>query len=39
VFILTTLLSGYIEPNSMPGNNTFVAGFLQSNVGDTSPNT
>ena len=28
-----------VEPSSMPGNNTFVAGFTQSNVGDTSPNT
>ncbi|KZT18577.1 Neutral/alkaline nonlysosomal ceramidase [Neolentinus lepideus HHB14362 ss-1] len=28
-----------VEPNTMPGNNTFVAGFTQSNVGDTSPNT
>ncbi|TBU52258.1 Neutral/alkaline nonlysosomal ceramidase [Dichomitus squalens] len=28
-----------VEPDSMPGNNTFVAGFTQSNVGDTSPNT
>ncbi|PIL32954.1 hypothetical protein GSI_05072 [Ganoderma sinense ZZ0214-1] len=28
-----------VEPNSMPGNNTFIAGFTQSNVGDTSPNT
>ncbi|CDO72669.1 hypothetical protein BN946_scf184985.g88, partial [Trametes cinnabarina] len=27
------------EPNAMPGNNTFVAAFAQSNVGDTSPNT
>ncbi|KAK7471947.1 hypothetical protein VKT23_000053 [Stygiomarasmius scandens] len=28
-----------VEPNAMPGNATFVAGFTQSNVGDTSPNT
>lgn len=27
------------EPNSIPGQTTFVAGFSQSNVGDTSPNT
>ncbi|EIM80776.1 Neutral/alkaline nonlysosomal ceramidase [Stereum hirsutum FP-91666 SS1] len=27
------------QPDVMPGNNTFVAGFTQSNVGDTSPNT
>ncbi|KAJ6615452.1 Neutral/alkaline nonlysosomal ceramidase [Mycena sp. CBHHK59/15] len=27
------------EPTAMPGNQTFVAGFAQSNVGDTSPNT
>ncbi|KAL6304955.1 Neutral/alkaline nonlysosomal ceramidase [Sparassis latifolia] len=28
-----------MEPTAMPGNTTFVAGFTQSNVGDTSPNT
>ncbi|KII95439.1 hypothetical protein PLICRDRAFT_48400 [Plicaturopsis crispa FD-325 SS-3] len=28
-----------VEPSSLPGNTTFVAGFVQSNVGDTSPNT
>ncbi|KAI0782937.1 Neutral/alkaline nonlysosomal ceramidase [Abortiporus biennis] len=28
-----------VEPDSMPGNVTFIAGFTQSNVGDTSPNT
>ncbi|KAJ7196939.1 Neutral/alkaline nonlysosomal ceramidase [Mycena pura] len=28
-----------MEPNAMPGNQTFVAGFGQANVGDTSPNT
>lgn len=28
-----------VEPNASPGNTTFVAGFTQSNVGDTSPNT
>ncbi|THU89409.1 Neutral/alkaline nonlysosomal ceramidase [Dendrothele bispora CBS 962.96] len=33
------LYEASVEPNSMPGNNTFVAGFTQSNVGDTSPNT
>lgn len=33
------LYESYIEPNSVPGNTTFVAGFAQSNVGDTSPNT
>ncbi|KAL1940348.1 hypothetical protein VTO73DRAFT_8920 [Trametes versicolor] len=33
------LYEALIEPNAMPGNNTFVAGFAQSNVGDTSPNT
>ncbi|KAI0060570.1 Neutral/alkaline nonlysosomal ceramidase [Artomyces pyxidatus] len=33
------LYEALVEPNSMPGNNTFVAGFTQSNVGDTSPNT
>ncbi|KAG0149130.1 hypothetical protein CROQUDRAFT_59666 [Cronartium quercuum f. sp. fusiforme G11] len=33
------LYEASVEPNSMPGNNSFVAGFLQSNVGDTTPNT
>ncbi|TFK97318.1 Neutral/alkaline nonlysosomal ceramidase [Pterulicium gracile] len=33
------LYEASIEPNAMPGNNSFVAGFVQSNVGDTSPNT
>ncbi|KAF9221073.1 Neutral/alkaline nonlysosomal ceramidase [Gyrodon lividus] len=33
------LYESYVERNSMPGNTTFVAAFLQSNVGDTSPNT
>ncbi|KAG9312567.1 Neutral/alkaline nonlysosomal ceramidase [Chiua virens] len=33
------LYESYIELNSSPGNNSFVAGFVQSNVGDTSPNT
>ncbi|KAI0919399.1 hypothetical protein AcV7_006148 [Taiwanofungus camphoratus] len=33
------LYESMVEPISMPGNNTFVAGFAQSNVGDTSPNT
>ncbi|EPQ55350.1 Neutral/alkaline nonlysosomal ceramidase [Gloeophyllum trabeum ATCC 11539] len=33
------LYENMVEPNSMPGNTTFVAGFTQSNVGDTSPNT
>ncbi|KAK7691528.1 hypothetical protein QCA50_004927 [Cerrena zonata] len=33
------LYEAMAEPNAMPGNNTFVAGFTQSNVGDTSPNT
>ncbi|GLB38061.1 putative neutral/alkaline non-lysosomal ceramidase, C-terminal [Lyophyllum shimeji] len=33
------LYEAWVEPNSMPGNATFVAGFTQSNVGDTSPNT
>ncbi|TFY54669.1 hypothetical protein EVJ58_g8721 [Rhodofomes roseus] len=28
-----------VDPDSMPGQTTFVAGFTQSNVGDTSPNT
>ncbi|KAF8959977.1 Neutral/alkaline nonlysosomal ceramidase [Flammula alnicola] len=33
------LYESFVEPNSAPGNATFVAGFTQSNVGDTSPNT
>ncbi|KIM86048.1 hypothetical protein PILCRDRAFT_65446 [Piloderma croceum F 1598] len=33
------LYESMVEPNSFPGNATFVAGFSQSNVGDTSPNT
>ncbi|RPD72229.1 Neutral/alkaline nonlysosomal ceramidase [Lentinus tigrinus ALCF2SS1-7] len=33
------LYEAMVEPDAMPGNNTFVAGFTQSNVGDTSPNT
>ncbi|KAI0262181.1 Neutral/alkaline nonlysosomal ceramidase [Gloeopeniophorella convolvens] len=33
------LYESSVEPDSMPGNNTFVAAFTQSNVGDTSPNT
>ncbi|KAJ7802418.1 Neutral/alkaline nonlysosomal ceramidase [Mycena olivaceomarginata] len=33
------LYESSIEPTAMPGNQTFVAGFAQSNVGDTSPNT
>lgn len=33
------LYESHVEPNSMPGNATFIAGFTQSNVGDTSPNT
>ncbi|CAL1711862.1 unnamed protein product [Somion occarium] len=33
------LYEAMVEPSAMPGNNTFVAGFTQSNVGDTSPNT
>ena len=39
-FVIVVLRSlAMVEPSSMPGNNTFVAGFTQSNVGDTSPNT
>jgi neutral ceramidase len=34
-----TLYEDYVEPNSMPGAAKFVAGFIQSNVGDTTPNT
>ncbi|KAL0955527.1 hypothetical protein HGRIS_001765 [Hohenbuehelia grisea] len=33
------LYESFLEPNAMPGNTSFVAGFTQSNVGDTSPNT
>ncbi|KAF8058537.1 Neutral/alkaline nonlysosomal ceramidase [Lyophyllum atratum] len=33
------LYEASVEPSAMPGNATFVAGFTQSNVGDTSPNT
>ncbi|KAF9479377.1 ceramidase [Pholiota conissans] len=33
------LYESSVEPNSVPGNTTFIAGFTQSNVGDTSPNT
>ncbi|TFK45129.1 ceramidase [Crucibulum laeve] len=33
------LYESSVEPSSMPGNTTFVAGFTQANVGDTSPNT
>ncbi|KAF8829653.1 hypothetical protein HHX47_DHR3000992 [Lentinula edodes] len=33
------LYEAMIEPDAMPGNATFVAGFTQANVGDTSPNT
>ncbi|EJD08259.1 Neutral/alkaline nonlysosomal ceramidase [Fomitiporia mediterranea MF3/22] len=33
------LYEDMVEPNAMPGNTTFVAGFVQANVGDTSPNT
>lgn len=28
-----------VEPDAMPGDNTFVAGFSQASVGDTTPNT
>ncbi|KAB5592796.1 hypothetical protein CTheo_3780 [Ceratobasidium theobromae] len=28
-----------VQPDAAPGKNTFVAGFVQSNVGDTTPNT
>ncbi|KAI0002253.1 Neutral/alkaline nonlysosomal ceramidase, partial [Russula compacta] len=33
------LYESSMEPTAMPGNTTFVAGFVQSSVGDTSPNT
>ncbi|KAG8736453.1 hypothetical protein FRC10_009309 [Ceratobasidium sp. 414] len=28
-----------VQPNAAPGKNSFIAGFVQANVGDTSPNT
>ncbi|KAF8341009.1 Neutral/alkaline nonlysosomal ceramidase [Amanita rubescens] len=34
-----SLYESFMEPSAMPGNTTFVAGFIQANVGDTSPNT
>jgi len=37
--IAAYLYESYVEPNSAPGNATYVAGFAQSNVGDSSPNT
>ncbi|KAH8110485.1 Neutral/alkaline nonlysosomal ceramidase [Phellopilus nigrolimitatus] len=33
------LYENMVEPDAMPGNTSFVAGFVQANVGDTSPNT
>ncbi|QRV84194.1 hypothetical protein RhiJN_12210 [Ceratobasidium sp. AG-Ba] len=33
------LYEASVQPDAAPGKNTFVAGFVQSNVGDTSPNT
>ncbi|KAJ7351313.1 ceramidase [Mycena albidolilacea] len=33
------LYESSIEPHAMPGNTTYVAGFVQGAVGDTSPNT
>ncbi|TRM69784.1 Neutral/alkaline nonlysosomal ceramidase [Schizophyllum amplum] len=33
------LYEAEVEPDAMPGNVSFVAGFVQANVGDTSPNT
>ncbi|KAL9712181.1 hypothetical protein Ac2012v2_005258 [Leucoagaricus gongylophorus] len=33
------LYESSVEPDAVPGNTTFIAGFTQSNVGDTSPNT
>ena len=51
LYINNTLISGdnkglaaymfedYVEPESAPGNATYVAGFVQGNVGDSSPNT
>ncbi|KAG8733489.1 hypothetical protein FRC11_005782 [Ceratobasidium sp. 423] len=31
------LYEAYAQPNALPGKNTFIAGFVQANVGDTSP--
>ncbi|KAJ6566570.1 Neutral/alkaline nonlysosomal ceramidase [Mycena capillaripes] len=33
------LYENSVEPHAMPGNTTYVAGFVQGAVGDTSPNT
>ncbi|CAK5273430.1 unnamed protein product [Mycena citricolor] len=33
------LYESRINPTAMPGNQSFIAGFAQANVGDTSPNT
>ncbi|KAF7351861.1 hypothetical protein MVEN_01147500 [Mycena venus] len=33
------LYEASVEPHAMPGNTTYVAGFVQGTVGDTSPNT
>lgn len=33
------LYESSVEPDATPGNATFIAGFTQANVGDTSPNT
>ncbi|KAH7101621.1 ceramidase [Auriculariales sp. MPI-PUGE-AT-0066] len=32
------LYENMVEPNSAPGNTSYVAGFIQANVGDTTPN-
>lgn len=43
LIILTSLIyarePALVEPRAMPGNTTYVAGFVQGAVGDTSPNT
>ncbi|KAF8756405.1 Neutral/alkaline non-lysosomal ceramidase, C-terminal [Rhizoctonia solani] len=36
---MADLYEAYAQPNVLPGKNTFIAGFVQANVGDTSPNT
>lgn len=33
------LYEASVQPDAAPGKNTFVAGFVQANVGDTTPNT
>jgi neutral ceramidase len=39
MLMVVDVILDFVEPNSAPGNTSFVAGFVQANVGDTSPNT